>query len=394
MQLSAIHRAAPEEFWGRTYLKGSEFDAIFGPNTGVWYTSAARTQPWSKMARRLARLEATSLERVRNWVTTHSLLQAVLLWLSFAMAIIWKGQNGGPIATVNGWFLGMAAGSVVTVATAGAVVIIIFLAAIVIDIALSGDGNEEADRPLGYKAFINSCQPLAVWCVAATWLYAPVKLGLLAAAMWPYQASLAAIWLLPALYSLKYTYATWLRVYWLKVQIDQGYIQVYDLDIWPPQLAYAKVPYNSHTELIESLILAGKYQQAIEAAGATGRQIDGLVTELLAELADADAVATDHLEGDIATQVERRREAIINHYVAGIEAATDAFVRGETAARDDERAAQSASAEFILSQDRLIAGMNARAFLDETERFAGAPAASGKIRRALAFVRSLQQRKE
>ena len=129
--------------------------------------------PSRKMARRLARLEATSLERVRNWVTTHSLLQAVLLWLSFAMAIIWKGQNGGPIATVNGWFLGMAAGSVVTVATAGAVVIIIFLAAIVIDIALSGDGNEEADRPLGYKAFINSCQPLAVWCVAATSVIQP-----------------------------------------------------------------------------------------------------------------------------------------------------------------------------------------------------------------------------
>ena len=185
-------------------------------------------------------------------------------------------------------------------------------------------------------------------------------------------------------------------MYWLKSQIAQGYVQVYDLDIWPPQLAYAKVPYDGHTALLESLVLAGNYQQAIEAAGATGRQIDGLVTDLLAELADADAVATDHLEGDIATQVERRREAIINHYVAGIEAATDAFVRGETAVRDDERAVQSAKDEFILSQDRLIAQMNAQAFLDETEHFAGAPAASGKIRRALAFVRSIsrQQRKE
>ena len=349
------------------------------------------------MARRLARIEAMSLDRLRNWVATHSLLQAVLLWLAFAMAvIIWKNQNNGPIATVNGWFVGLAAGGVVTVAATGAVVIVIFLAAAVIDIALSDDGDHEANRPLGHKAFINSCQPLVVWCVAAAWLYAPIKLGLLATSLWPYQAMLAAIWLLPALWSLKYTYATWLRVYWLKSQIAQGYVQVYDLDIWPPQLAYAKVPYDGHTALLESLVLAGNYQQAIEAAGATGRQIDGLVTELLAELADADAVATDHLEGDIATQVERRREAIINHYVAGIEAATDAFVRGETAVRDDERAAQSASDEFILSQDRLIAGMNAQAFLDETERFAGAPAASGKIRRALAFVRSLsrQQRKE
>ena len=352
--------------------------------------------PSKQVARRLARLEAMSLERVRTNLTAHSLLQAVLLWLSFAMAVIWKKQDDGPITTVNGWLSGLAAGSVVTVATAGAVVVIIFLVAIIIDIVLSDNGDDEANRPLGHKAFINSCQPLAIWCVAAVWLYAPIKLGLLATAMWPYQAALAAIWLLPALWSLKYTYAIWLRVYWLKSQIAQGYVQVYDLDIWPPQLAYAKVPYDGHTALLESLVLAGKYQQAIEAAGATGRQIDRLVTELLAQLADADAVATDHLEGDMATQVERRREAIINHYVAGIEAATDAFVRGETAARDDERAAQSASAEFILSQDRLIAGMNARAFLDETERFAGAPAASGKIRRALAFVRSLsrQQRKE
>lgn len=352
--------------------------------------------PSKQTASRLARLEAMSLERVRTNLTAHSLLQAVLLWLSFAMAVIWKKQDDGPITTVNGWFVGLAAGSVVTVATAGAVVIILFLTAVIIDIALSDDDDDEANQPLGRKAFIDAWQPIVLWCVAAAWLYAPIKLGLLATAMWPYQVALAAIWLLPALHSLKYTYAIWLRVYWLKAQVGQGYVQVYDLDIWPPQLAYAKVPYDGHTALLESLVLAGNYQQAIEAAGATGRQIDGLVTDLLTELADADAVATDHLEGDIATQVERRREAIINHYVAGIEAATDAFVRGETAVRDDERAAQSASDEFILSQDRLIAGMNAQAFLDETERFAGAPAASGKIRRALAFVRSLsrQQRKE
>ena len=350
--------------------------------------------PSKQTASRLGWLEATSFERVRTNLTAHSLLQAVLLWLSFAMAIIWKGQNGGPITTVNSWFVGLAAGSVVTIVVTVAMIVVLLLAAIVIDMALSDGGYDEANRPLGRKAFIDAWQPIVLWCVAAAWLYAPIKLGLLATAMWPYQAALAAIWLLPALWSLKYTYATWLRVYWLKAQIDQGYIQVYDLDIWPPQLAYAKVPYDGHTALLESLVLAGKYQQAIEAAGATGRQIDRLVTELLAQLADA--VATDHLEGDMATQVERRREAIINHYVAGIEAATDAFVRGETAARDDERAAQSAKDEFILSQDRLIAGMNAQAFLDETERFAGAPAASGKIRRALAFVRSLsrQQQKE
>ena len=352
--------------------------------------------PDRKIARRLARLEATSFERVRTNLTAHSLLQAVLLWLSFAMAIIWKGQNGGPITTVNSWFVGLAAGSVVTIVVTVAMIVVLLLAAIVIDMALSDGGYDEANRPLGRKAFIDAWQPIVLWCVAAAWLYAPIKLGLLATAMWPYQAMLAAIWLLPALWSLKYTYATWLRVYWLKRQAKQGSIQAYDLDTLPPQLTYAEIPYNGHTELIESLILAGNYQQAIEAAGATGQQIDGLVTELLAELADADAVATDHLEGDIATQVERRRQAIINHYVAGIEAATDAFVRGETAVRDDERAAQSASDEFILSQDRLIAGMNARAFLDETERFAGAPAASGKIRQALAFVRSIsrQQRKE
>ena len=351
--------------------------------------------PSKQMARRLARIEAMSLDWLRNWVATHSLLQAVLLWLAFAMAVIWKGQDG-PITTVNSWFVGLAAGGVVTVATAGAVVIMIFLVAIIIDIVLSDNGDDKPDQPLGFKAFINSCQPLAIWCVAAVWLYAPIKLGLLATAMWSYQAALAAIWLLPALWSLKYTYATWLRVYWLKSQIAQGYVQAYNLDTLPPQLAYAEVPYNGHTELIESLILAGNYQQAIESAGATGRQIDNLVTELLAQLADADAVATDHLEGDMATQVERRREAIINHYVAGIEAATDAFVRGETAVRDDERAAQSAKDAFILSQDKRIAALNAQAFLDETERFAGAPAASGKIRRALAFVRSLsrQQRKE
>lgn len=352
--------------------------------------------PSKQMAKRLARLEATSLERVRTWVATHSLLQAVLLWLGLAMAVIWRKQDSGPIATVNGWFVGLAAGGVVAVVTTVAVVIVIFLAAIVIDIALSDDGDDKPDQPLGFKAFINSCQPLVIWCVAVTWLYAPIKLGLLATAMWPYQAMLAAIWLLPALYSLKYTYATWLRVYWLKAQVGQGYIQVYDLDTLPPQLAYAKVPYGGHTALLESLVLAGKYQQAIEAAGATGQQIDSLVTELLAQLADADAVATDHLEGDMATQVERRREAILNHYVGRIESATDAFVRGETAAYDDEHAAQSAKDEFILSQDRLIAGMNAQAFLDETERFAGAPAASSKIRQALAFVRSIsrQQRKE
>lgn len=352
--------------------------------------------PGQKTANRFARLEAMSLERVRTWVATHSLLQAVLLWLGFAMAVIWKGQDSGPITTVNGWFVGLAAGAIVTVATTGAMVIMIFLVAAIIDIVLSDGGDDEANRPLGFKAFINSCQPLVIWCVAVTWLYAPIKLGLLATAMWPYQAMLAVIWLLPALYSLKYTYATWLRVYWLKVQIDQGYIQVYDLDTWPPQLAYAKVPYGGHTALLESLVLAGNYQQAIKAAGATGQQIDGLVTDLLVQLADADAIASDHLEGDMATQVERRREAIINHYVAGIEAATDAFVRGETAAYDDEHAAQSAKDEFILSQDRLIAGMNAQAFLDETERFAGAPAASSKIRQALAFVRSIsrQQRKE
>lgn len=352
--------------------------------------------PSKQTASRLARLEATSFERVRSYLTIHSLLQAVLLWLAFAMAVIWKGQDSGPITTVNGWFVGLAAGAIVTVATTGAVVIMIFLVAAIIDIVLSDGGDDEANRPLGHKAFIASCQPLVVWCAAAAWLYVPVKMGLLATAMWPYQAMLAAIWLLPALYSLKYTYATWLRVYWLKAQVARGYIQAYDLDILPPQLAYAKVPYGGHTALLESLVLAGNYQQAIEAAGATGQQIDSLVTELLAQLADADAVATDHLEGDMATQVERRREAIINHYVAGIEAATDAFVRGETAVRDDERAAQSAKDEFILSQDRLIAEMNAQAFLGETERFAGTPVASSKIRQALAFVRSLsrQQRKE
>ena len=352
--------------------------------------------PSKQTASRLARLEAMSLERVRTNLTAHSLLQVVLLWLAFAMAVIWKGQDSGPITTVNGWFVGLAAGAIVTVATTGAVVIMIFLVAAIIDIVLSDGGDDEANRPLGFKAFINSWQPLAIWCVAAAWLYAPVKMGLLATAMWPYQAMLAAIWLLPALYSLKYTYATWLRVYWLKAQIDQGYIQVYDPETGPPHPANAKVPYGGHTALLESLVLAGNYQQAIEAAGATGQQIDGLVTDLLAELADADAIASSHLEGDIATQVERRREAIINHYVAGIEAATDAFVRGETAAYDDEHAAQSAKDEFILSQDRFIATMNAQAFLGETERFAGAPAASSKIRQALAFVRSLsrQQRKE
>ena len=352
--------------------------------------------PSKQMASRLARLEATSLERVRNWVATHSLLQAVLLWLSFAMAVIWKGQDG-PITTVNSWFVGLAAGGVVTVATAGAAVIMIFLVAVIIDIVLSDNGDEEANHPLGHKAFINSCQPLVIWCAAVTWLYAPIKLGLLATSLWPYQAMLAAIWLLPALHSLKYTYAIWLRVYWLKAQVGQGYVQVYDLDTLPPQLSYAKVPYNGQTELLESLILAGNYQQAIEAAGATGRQIDNLVTELLAQLADADAVATDHLEGDIATQVERRRQGIINHYSRKIAAATNTFVQSKAAARDDERAAQSAKDAFILSQDKRIAALNAQAFLDETERFASASDdTSGSIRQALAFVRSLsrQQRKE
>lgn len=353
--------------------------------------------PSRKMARRLAQLEATSLERVRTNLTAHSLLQAVLLWLSFAMAIIWKGQNGGPITTVNSWFVGLAAGSVVTIVVTVAMIVVLLLAAIVIDMALSDGGYDEANRPLGRKAFIDAWQPIVLWCVAAAWLYAPIKLGLLATAMWPYQAMLAAIWLLPALYSLKYTYATWLRVYWLKAQVAQGYVQVYDLDTLPLQLAYAKVPYNGRTELIESLVLAGNYQQAIEAAGATGQQIDGLVTELLAQLAAADAIASNHLEGDMATQVERRRQGIINHYSRKIAAATNAFVQSKAAARDDERVAQSASAEFILGQDKYIAQMNAQAFLDETERFASASDdTSGSIRQALAFVRSIsrQQRKE
>ena len=42
--------------------------------------------PGQKTANRFARLEAMSLERVRTWVATHSLLQAVLLWLGLAMA--------------------------------------------------------------------------------------------------------------------------------------------------------------------------------------------------------------------------------------------------------------------------------------------------------------------
>ena len=323
-----------------------------------------------QMARRLARIEAMSLDRLRNWVATHSLLQAVLLWLGLAMAVIWRKQDSsGPADTINDWFVGLAAGGVVTIVVTVAMIVVLLLAAIVIDIALSDDGDDKPDQPLGFKAFINSCQPLAIWCVAAVWLYAPIKLGLLATSLWPCQAALAAIWLLPALYSLKYTYATWLRVYWLKSQIAQGYVQVYDLDIWPPQLAYAKVPYDGHTALLESLVLAGNYQQAIEAAGATGRQIDNLVTELLAQLADADAVATDHLEGDIATQVERRRQGIINHYSRKIAAATNTFVQSKAAARDDERAAQSAKDAFILSQDKRIAALNAQAFLDETERF-------------------------
>ena len=354
--------------------------------------------PSKQMASRLARLEATSLERVRNWVATHSLLQAVLLWLGLAMAVIWRKQDSsGPADTINDWFVGLAAGGVVTIVVTVAMIVVLLLAAIVIDIALSDDGDDKADRPLGFKAFINSCQPLAIWCVAAVWLYAPIKLGLLATSLWPYQAMLAAIWLLPALHSLKYTYAMWLKVYWLKAQVAQGNIQAYDLDTLPPQLSYAEVPYNGHTELIQSLILAGNYQQAIEAAGATGQQIDNLVTELLAQLADADAVATDHLEGDMATQVERRRQGIINHYSRKIAAATNTFVQSKAAARDDERAAQSAKDAFILSQDKRIAALNAQAFLDETERFASASDdTSGSIRQALAFVRSLsrQQRKE
>lgn len=101
------------------------------------------------------------------------------------MAVIWRKQDSGPIATVNGWFVGLAAGGVVAVVTTVAVVIVIFLAAVVIDIALSDDGDDKPDQPLGFKAFINSCQPLVIWCVAVTWLYALIKLGLLATAMWP-----------------------------------------------------------------------------------------------------------------------------------------------------------------------------------------------------------------
>lgn len=334
--------------------------------------------PGRKMARRLGWLERVRNDTVRARMAMHSLLQAVLLIVNYTMLACYS--TGAKFA--------------INTAACCAVLAGLLVSALMVVFSLSYE--ETGRRPLGHKAFIAAWQPIVLWTIGVVGLYMPFRLGLLTTTVWPYQVALSAIWLLPALYSLRYVHAVWLVAYWLKAQVAQGNIQAYNLDTLPPQLSYAEVPYNGHTELIQSLILAGKYQQAIEAAGATGQQIDNLVTELLAQLADADAVATDHLEGDIATQVERRREAIINHYVAGIEAATDAFVRGETAVRDDERAAQSASDEFILSQDRLIAGMNAQAFLDETERFAGAPAASGKIRRALAFVRSLsrQQRKE
>lgn len=123
--------------------------------------------PSRKMARRLARIEAMSLDRLRNWVATHSLLQAVLLWLGLAMAVIWRKQDSsGPADTINDWFVGLAAGGVVTIVVTVAMIVVLLLAAIVIDIALSDDGDDKPDQPLGFKAFINSCQPLAIWCVA------------------------------------------------------------------------------------------------------------------------------------------------------------------------------------------------------------------------------------
>ena len=335
--------------------------------------------PSQRMASRLARLERVRNDTVRARMATHSLLQAVLLIVNCTISACYS--TGEKFA--------------INLTACGAVLAGLLVSALLVAFSLSYE--EAGRRPLGHKAFIAAWQPIVLWTIGVVGLYMPFRLGLLTTTVWPYQVALSAIWLLPALYSLRYVHAVWLVAYWLKAQVAQGNIQAYVLDTLPPQLSYAEVPYNGHTEIIESLVLAGNYQQAIEAAGATGRQIDGLVTDLLAELADADAVATDHLEGDIATQVERRREAIINHYVAGIEAATDAFVQGETAARDDERAAQSAKDAFILSQDKRIAALNAQAFLDETERFASASDdTSGSIRQALAFVRSLsrQQREE
>lgn len=335
--------------------------------------------PSQRMASRLARLERVRNDTVRARMATHSLLQAVLLIVNCTISACYS--TGEKFA--------------INLTACGAVLAGLLVSALLVAFSLSYE--EAGRRPLGHKAFIAAWQPIVLWGMGVAGLYIPFRFSLLTTAALPYQVALAAIWLLPALYSLKYVYAVWLAAYWLKAQVARGNIQAYDLDTLPPQLTYAEIPYNGHTELIESLILAGNYQQAIEAAGATGQQIDNLVTELLAQLADADAVATDHLEGDIATQVERRRQSIINHYSRKIAAATNTFVQSKAAARDDERAAQSAKDAFILSQDKRIAALNAQAFLDETERFASASDdTSGSIRQALAFVRSLsrQQRKE
>ena len=335
--------------------------------------------PSQKTAGRLGRLEATSVEQMRSRLTAQSLLQAVLLIVNCTILACYS--TGAKIA--------------INLTACGAVLAGLLVSALLVAFSLSYE--EAGRRPLGHKAFIAAWQPIVLWGMGVAGLYIPFRFSLLTTAALPYQVALAAIWLLPALYSLKYVYAVWLAAYWLKAQVARGNIQAYNLDTLPPQLAYAEVPYNGHTEIIESLVLAGNYQQAIESAGATGRQIDNLVTELLAQLADADAVATDHLEGDIATQVERRRQGIINHYSRKIAAATNTFVQSKAAARDDERAAQSAKDAFILSQDKRIAALNAQAFLDETERFASASDdTSGSIRQALAFVRSIsrQQRKE
>lgn len=335
--------------------------------------------PGRKMARRLGWLERVRNDTVRARMAMHSLLQAVLLIVNYTMLACYS--TGAKFA--------------INTAACCAVLAGLLVSALMVIFSLSYE--ETGRRPLGHKAFIAAWQPIVLWTIGVVGLYIPFRLGLLTTTVWPYQVALSAIWLLPALYSLRYVHAVWLVAYWLKAQIDQGNIHAYDLDTLPPQLSYAEVPYNGQTELIESLVLAGNYQQAIEAAGATGQQIDGLVTDLLVQLADADAVASDHLEGDMATQVERRRQAIINHCATGIAAATNAFIQGKAAARDDEHAAQSAKDAFILSQDKYIAQMNAQAFLDETERFASASDdTSGSIRQALAFVRSIsrQQRKE
>lgn len=335
--------------------------------------------PGRKMARRLGWLERVRNDTVRARMAMHSLLQAVLLIVNCTISACYS--TGEKFA--------------INLTACGAVLAGLLVSALLVAFSLSYE--EAGRRPLGHKAFIAAWQPIVLWGMGVAGLYIPFRFSLLTTAALPYQVALAAIWLLPALYSLKYVYAVWLAAYWLKAQVARGNIQAYNLDTLPPQLAYAEVPYNGHTEIIESLVLAGNYQQAIESAGATGRQIDNLVTELLAQLADADAVATDHLEGDIATQVERRRQGIINHYSRKIAAATNTFVQSKAAARDDERAAQSAKDAFILSQDKRIAALNAQAFLDETERFASASDdTSGSIRQALAFVRSLsrQQRKE